>query len=125
MPDGVAPAVFYSALDANERKNGGAIEVKVAIPRVLTTPQQCQLAEELALALAGPCPVSWALHRPKAALEGGEQPHLHALISRRTPDGIKRPLEQIFKRYDPKSPETGGWKKDTGGRTYTEVIKPR
>jgi hypothetical protein len=32
------------------------------------------------------------------------------------PDGIDRPPEQVFKRYNSKNPELGGCKKDSGGK---------
>lgn len=121
LPEGVGLEEFFTALDKNDRKNGGATEVRIALPRGFNQDQQRLLAEELAAKLAGPCPVSWAVHNPKAALEGGDQPHLHALICRRVPDGIARPLTQIFRRYNPSDPQRGGWRKNTGGPSRTAV----
>jgi hypothetical protein len=126
MPDDMEPKEFFETLDDHERRNGGAVDTKVALPRVLKPKEQAALAKELALMLAGQSPVAWAVHCPKAALEGGDQPHLHALICGRVPDGIDRPVEQIFKRYNPAAPKNGGWRKDSGGPTYramTERLK--
>ena len=35
MPEGMDPKVFFDTLDGHERRNGGAIDTKVALPRVL------------------------------------------------------------------------------------------
>ncbi len=55
-------------------------------------------------------PYIWALHDPPAA-DGGSQPHVHVLWSARTLDGIERPAEQFFTRYNRAHPERGGAEK--------------
>jgi hypothetical protein len=54
---------------------------------------------------------TFAIHNPTAAIEGGEQPHAHIMFSERIIDGIDRPAEQYFKRWNAKNPERGGAKK--------------
>ena len=46
---------------------------------------------------------TWAIHTPKASIEGGEQPHAHIMFSERTQDGINRSPDQFFKRYNSKT----------------------
>jgi hypothetical protein len=121
MPEGVSAQSFYKELDANDRRNGGATEIKIALPRALPVAARIELAKELVERLAGLCPVTWAVHEPKAALEGGDQPHLHALLCRRISDGLPRPLGQVFRRFNRNEPQRGGWPKDSGGPTRTAV----
>lgn len=123
LPAGIdTPQEFCRLLARNERKNGGLYEHEIALPRVLSLQQQEQLAAQLAVGLAGNSPVIWGLHCPRAAREGGTQPHVHALIYPKLPDGIQRcEPAQIFRRYNPKQPERGGWKKKCGGATRREV----
>jgi hypothetical protein len=61
-----------------------------------------------------------AIHNPRAAIEGGEQPHAHIMYSERTLDGIERPAEQHFKRYNAKNPERGGCQKANTAKTKDE-----
>ncbi|NUD51651.1 mobilization protein MobA, partial [Escherichia coli] len=62
----------------------------------------------------------FAIHNPKAAIAGGEQPHAHIMFSERINDGIHRDPEQYFKRANTKEPERGGAKKARFGETPTE-----
>ncbi|WP_338327780.1 MobA/MobL family protein [Rosenbergiella epipactidis] len=62
----------------------------------------------------------FAIHNPKAAIAGGEQPHAHIMFSERHCDGIDRDPEQYFKRANSKNPERGGAKKVRFGETPTE-----
>lgn len=124
LPTGIESAKeFCKLLSKNERKNGGMYEHEIAIPRDLPRDEQTRLAEQLAMELAGPSPVFWGLHSPSALREGGKQPHVHAVVYPKLPDGIPRaePAE-VFKRHNPVNPELGGWKKDCGGATRREVV---
>ena len=47
-----------------------------------------------------------AIHRG-----GGANPHCHLVISERSNDGLERPAETWFKRYNGKAPEQGGARK--------------
>ncbi|MBN4822029.1 MobA/MobL family protein, partial [Enterobacter hormaechei] len=63
---------------------------------------------------------SFAIHNPKASIDGGEQPHAHIMMSQRVNDGIERTPEQYFRRYNARYPERGGAKKDSGSLTLTQ-----
>ena len=39
---------------------------------------------------------TWAIHTPKASIEGGEQPHAHIMYSERLQDGINRSLTNFL-----------------------------
>lgn len=125
LPAGIDSATeFCKLLAQNERKNGGMYEHVIAIPRDLPHRQQMQLAEDIAMALAGRSPVLWGLHCPNAYREGGKQPHVHALVYPKTPDNIARAEPaQVFKRHNPAKPEAGGWKKHCGGATRQESVE--
>ncbi len=111
------PAHFWLAADEYERANGATYrEIEVALPRELTPDQRRELvADFVQRELGKRHAYQWAIHTPKAALEGGEQPHAHIMYSERTNDEIERDPSQYFKRYNAKNPERGGCKKDSAG----------
>ena len=124
------PSVFWKAADKHERANGAVYrEHEIALPDELTRAQQKELAVELVTALAGGKPYQCAMHAPRSSLEGGPNTHLHLMYSDRLQDGIERPPEQMFSRYNGQHPERGGCKKDSGGKTplalRDEVIAAR
>lgn len=111
------PTQFWHAADQFERANGAVYrEIEIALPRELSDEENKSLvldfvAQELGTRHA----YQWAIHKPKAALEKGDQPHAHIMYSERTIDGIERDPEQYFKRYNSKNPEKGGCRKDSAG----------
>ena len=110
------PADYWDAADLHERANGRLFkEVEFALPVELTLGQQKALASEFAQHLTGAerLPYTLAIHAG-----GGENPHCHLMISERINDGIERPGNQWFKRYNAKQPERGGAQK-------TEALKPK
>jgi len=111
------PQHFWNAADEYERANGATYrEIEVALPRELTAEQRRELVEYFIKQEIGENHAyQWAIHTPKAALEKGAQPHAHIMYSERTIDGIDRDPDQYFKRYNSKSPEKGGCKKDSAG----------
>lgn len=121
---GDSPRAFWLAADDLERANGSTYrEFVVALPRELTPSQRTALVEDFVQQeLQGKHAYHWGIHNPKAALEGGEQPHAHIMYSERILDGIERPREQFFKRYNAKVPERGGCKKASGGKTKDENV---
>lgn len=115
------PIRFWTAADANERKNGTAFrELIVALPAELTTEQNKALARDLAEKLAPARPYQLAIHGPVSSLEGQANPHVHLMVSQRVDDGVVRPQERFFARYNPNRPELGGRKKASCGRSRTQ-----
>ena len=108
-------SAFWSAADDQERENGSVYrELEIALPRELTPAQRLELVNEfIGQELGEKHAYSFAIHCPVAALDKakGEQPHAHIMYSERLLDGIDRPKEQYFKRYNAKNPERGGLKK--------------
>jgi hypothetical protein len=123
LPPGIdTPEKFCKLLVRNERRNGGLCEHEISITRVLSRGDWKEVGRALAMGMAGDSPVIWGVHCPPAAREGGDQPHVHALVYPKIPDGIsRRDPAQIFKRANPKNPAQGGWKKDTGGGTLADA----
>ncbi len=119
MPEWSAhnPAHLWTAADEYERVNGATYrEIEVALPRELTPEQRRALVEDfIGQEIGDKHAYQWAIHTPDAALEKGEQPHAHIMYSERTIDGIDRDPEQYFKRYNSKTPEKGGCRKDSAG----------
>jgi hypothetical protein len=124
MPDWAAgqPEIFWKKADKNERKNAAAYrELVVALPSELSIQQAVNLAQRMVIAFAGNKPFHLAIHATKSSLEGEINLHGHFMRSDRVDDGIARPPDQIFKRYNAKHPELGGWRKDSCGKTRLEL----
>jgi len=87
------PRLFWKAADANERVNGRAYtEIQVALPREIDQASRIELAREIAAAAVGDRHAyALAVHNP-AALDGGEQPHMHLMFSERVIDERTRQL---------------------------------
>lgn len=117
------PAHFWNAADEHERANGSTYrELEVALPREMTPDQRRELVDEFVRQELGDRHAyQWAIHTPKAALEGGEQPHAHIMYSERRLDGIERDPAHLFKRYNAKNPEKGGAQKASGGKTKSAM----
>lgn len=110
------PADYWDAADLYERANGRLFkEVEFALPVELTLDQQRELVDEFArhLTEGERLPYTLAIHTGN-----GENPHCHLMISERKNDGIERPADQWFKRYNGKQPERGGAQK-------SESLKPK
>lgn len=107
------PNLFWQCADEFERKNGSSYrEFEIALPRELNPQQRQELvASFVEQELGEKHAYTWAIHTPKASLEGGEQPHAHIMFSERIQDGIERGADQFFKRYNAKQPERGGCQK--------------
>lgn len=111
------PIEFWRAADKYERANGAAYrEYTLALPRELTDDQRLAVLEEFIDTEIGNKPYQYAIHAPVAALGDIEQPHAHLMFSDRVSDGLERPAQQHFKRFNPAKPELGGCKKDSGGK---------
>lgn len=116
------PRVLWKAAEKFERKNGAAYrEVVVALPGELDIQQNMALVHDLVSKLAPGKPHQFAVHAPDSSLEGEPNPHVHLMKSDRVDDGIDRPPEQSFSRYNPKHPEKGGRRKASGGRNRMEI----
>ncbi len=113
---------FWQAADQFERANGSTYrELEIALPRELTAEQRLELVQDFVRQEAGERHAwSFAIHNPKASIDGGEQPHAHIMMSQRVNDGIERTPEQYFRRYNARYPERGGAKKDSGSLTLTQ-----
>ena len=111
MPSWAAddPRAYWSAADEHERANGRLfVQVECSLPKELNEAEQRKLAQGFAEELTGQerLPYTLAIHKG-----GGENPHIHLMISERGLDGHDRDAEQWFKRANTKEPEKGGAKK--------------
>lgn len=104
-----SPLEYWDGADLYERANGRLFkEAEFALPRELSLDDQRKLVDEFARHLTDgeKLPYSLAIHSGK-----GENPHCHLVISERINDGISRPKEQWFKRWNGKDPAKGGAQK--------------
>jgi hypothetical protein len=116
------PRLFWNRGDKYERVNGAVYrEHVIALPNELTRQQQAELAFDLVRELAANKPFQYAGHAPEPGLGGETNVHLHLMFSDRIDDGIERTPEQTFSRYNAKSPELGGRRKDSGGMNRLEL----
>ena len=100
------PQKYWAATDEHERANGSLFkEVEFALPVELDERQQRELASSFAADLTGGerLPCTMAIHRG-----GGDNPHVHLMISERGLDGHARDAETWFKRANKAAPERGG-----------------
>lgn len=108
---------FWKTADSEERANGAAYrEWVIALPNELTPEQRKMLVTDITQRLVGSKPHQAAIHDKTAALGEVPQPHVHIMFSDRCDDGIERSPKQYFRRYNPKRPELGGCRKDSGGK---------
>lgn len=118
------PTLLWKASDRHERKNGSTFRAfTISLPNALSIDQLTELAWEEAEGLAGIKPFQFALHMKRSSLRGELHPHMHLAICDRLPDGIGRPAEQMFRRYNATHPERGGCRKDSGGMTPAMLRK--
>ena len=111
------PDHFWKTADRQERANGAAYrEWVIALPNEFTPKQQKSLVRDITNKLMESKPHQVAIHNKTAALGMVLQPHVHIMFSDRCDDGIQRSPEQYFRRYNPKRPELGGCRKDSGGK---------
>lgn len=116
------PSSLWRASDKYERVNGSAYrEMIIALPGELNGEQQQLLVDHLVSELAGPKAYQYAVHASESSLQGEMNTHLHLMVSDRMQDGIERPADRMFSRYNPKNPAEGGCRKDSGGRTRMQV----
>lgn len=116
------PVKFWRNGDKYERANGAVYrEHEVALPAELTDKQSKELVGAIIQAIAGAKPYQYAVHANSSSLEGNRNIHLHLMYSDRIPDGIQRSPQQTFARYNSNCPETGGCKKDSGGKNALEM----
>ena len=113
---------FWRASDQYERANAaGYREFELSLPRELSPAERLQLVRDfIRQELGERHAYTFAIHNPKASLDGGEQPHAHIMFSERHRDHIERPAEQYFKRWNAKNPERGGCRKGDGAKTPSE-----
>ena len=112
------PTEFWKAADTFERANGCTYrEIEIALPRELKPEQRLELVRDFVRQEIGDRHAyQFAIHNPKAAIAGGEQPHAHIIFSERMNDGIDRDPQQYFKRANSKAPERGGAKRHVSGK---------
>jgi len=116
------PGYFWRMADKHERANGAAYrEHEIALPNELTKEQLIELAERLVRNLVGGKPYQYAIHASEGSIGNIQNPHIHLMYSDRVPDGIDRAPDQMFSRFNAKAPETGGCRKDSGGKAPLQL----
>lgn len=110
------PLDYWKAADEFTRVNGRAYEeIEVALPQELSHEENIALVKSfIASELGTEHAYTFAIHDKPAANDPAQrQVHAHIMFSPKVQDGIERPREQFFKRYNAKAPERGGARNDT------------
>ena len=110
------PLDYWKAADEFTRVNGRAYEeIEVALPQELSHEENIELVKSfIASELGTQHAYTFAIHdKPVANDPAQRQVHAHIMFSPKVQDGIERPCEQFFKRYNAKAPERGGARNDT------------
>lgn len=116
------PLKFWGFADKYERINAAVYrELVIAIPEEFDLDQAKAFVEQVVTNLIGNRPYQYALHAPGAALDEGVNLHVHLMYSDRVPDGIDRPPERMFARFNRKHPEDGGRRKASGGMNSIQL----
>ena len=114
---------FFEKADIYERTNGRAyIEFEIALPNEIALQDNVNILERFIENNIGKNKVwAYAVHSKGAAFDDSqEQIHAHIMFSERiVTDEMEEALNpsKFFKRYNPKNPDRGGYKKD---RRYSD-----
>lgn len=114
---------YFSMADRYERQRGIIARLyEVSLPRELTGLQRRDLVDDLREAFFHRHPYAYAIHNPLAR-DGGEQPHVHLIVSERIVDGIERTPKAWFARaaIEGTDPATGGARKDLSWNRPTMI----
>ena len=110
------PLDYWKAADEFTRVNGRTYEeLEVALPQELSHQENIELVKSfIASELGTQHAYTFAIHDKPAANDPAQrQIHAHIMFSPKIQDGIERPREQFFKRYNAKALERGGARNDT------------
>jgi len=102
---------YWTTADQYSRSNARKFfPIEVALPRQLTLNQQIRLTRAFAKFVATLSDNLYALMPYTFAIHSGygSQPHAHIQVSPALNDGLVRPAEQWFRRYNPMNPGAGG-----------------
>lgn len=124
MPSWAAddPKAFWRAAFKHERQNGSVCRVyDIALPDQLSVDQNVELSNRYIRELASDKPYQGELVNVNRGVHVNRSLHLRLMVSERVEDGIERPPEQTFKRYDAAHPERGGRRKDGCGKSKVEM----
>lgn len=108
------PNSFWIASETYERANGRTYsEFLFSLPHELTDEENKEIVDRFCNKTFGKDFVySYGIHSKPSSEEGVQNIHVHIMFCERRLDGIDRPVEQFFKRYNSNYPERGGAKKD-------------
>ena len=108
------PNSFWIASETYERANGRTYsEFLFSLPHELTDEENKEIVDRFCNKTFGENFVySYGIHSKPSSEEGIQNIHVHIMFCERRLDGIDRPVEQFFKRYNSNYPERGGAKKD-------------
>ncbi len=119
------PKVFWEAADEFEGANRRIYnDIVILFPREFSLEENIELLQSYIDKELKDLPYSFAIHN-SSALDGGNNPHAHLMMSERKLDGVERSPEVFFKRPNYKHPERGGAKKDRDWNDRTKIERLR
>lgn len=116
------PIDFWRQADKHERANAAVYrELEASLPNELSISEHEAMIATFIDRHVGSKAYQYAIHEPTSALEGIDQPHVHIMVCDRAPDGIERPPELFFKRFNRANPESGGRLKVNGATSRSAL----
>ncbi|MGL5348991.1 MAG: MobA/MobL family protein [Cetobacterium sp.] len=123
-----SPKEFWVASDDKERVNGTVYkEIRISLPNELSKEKNIELLNEfIDTILEGKYHYSVAIHSKESSYKTEIlNTHAHIMFSPRELDGIERNKDIFFKRFNAKSPELGGCKKNTDWNNIEKLLEIR
>lgn len=123
-----SPKEFWVAADDNERINGTVYkEIRISLPNELSHEKNIELLNEfIDTILEGKYHYSVSIHSKESSYKKEIlNTHAHIMFSPRELDGIERNKDIFFKRANAKSPELGGYKKNTSWNNIEKLLEIR
>lgn len=117
------PKNFWEACEELERSNANTFRtIDFSLPAELSDEENIELATNFAKEIfKNNYAYSLAIHSKKSSKDGVNNIHCHLMFSERELDGIERPKEQFFKRYNSENPELGGCRKNQTWTTFSKL----
>ncbi|MGL5901877.1 MAG: MobA/MobL family protein, partial [Cetobacterium sp.] len=123
-----SPKEFWIAADDKERTNGTVYkEIRISLPNELSKEKNIELLNEfINIILEGKYHYSIAIHSKESSYKTEIlNTHAHIMFSPRELDGVERNKDIFFKRFNAKSPELGGCKKNTSWNNIEKLLEIR
>ncbi len=118
---------FWYLADSHERANGRRYrEFEMSLPSELPLEENIKIVDEfIAKHIGKRFHYTAVIHDKELNDNGHKNVHCHLMFNERELDGVVRPVNNFFKRYNPKNVEKGGVKKTTEFNSKDKLFELR